>query len=444
MNLLNYLFFVRKRLLYKVIMLIFNIIIIVLAFTLLSYVFVECMYINNFKYEAIKYLNKDVNMCGTAFISLPTEPAKNIEERKKLNERWIKCLDEISNTDAIESIGVWDPGYPMCLSKSARDSEKIWENMISISKKNPHFFTKQELMEMGLSYDTCIDTVTVSPKVLALCNIKTTNGPIEIKDGNKRDCLYLGYNFKDVPIGTIFYNEEEKKEYEVAGILEKDARLLDGDILATNGYAQGKCSNFMDNAILHVDYSDPFTGFSSLNLFSVKDGYKLEDGEKVIKEISDKYGYSSYCGTYMERVNTLASKQNMMLNDLIKMAVLIFIVSIFIVLITQLLLSDLKRNELGIWLVCGLTSKNLFLIMTIENAIKYGLAAIMSYVIVYFRRSGDYYGIDTTANNRYGYIFTQGLIPSLTIASIVLAIGISFITIRIIKKQSIREQLSTK
>jgi len=201
----------------------------------------------------------------------------------------------------------------------------------------------------------------------------------------------------------------------------------------------------MDNAILLVAYSEPSTAFvSELNLFSVKDGYTLEDGEKVIKEISDKYGYTSYCGTYMARVNHIVSVENKTLDYLIKMAILIFIAALIIILVTQLLLSDLKKNELGMWLVCGLTRKNLLVIMIIENLIKYGIAAIMSYVIVYFRWSTDGVELGATANNRYGYIFTQGLIPSLIIVSIVLAIGISFITTRIIKKQSIREQISTK
>ena len=429
----NYFYYVKKRLFYKKKLLFFNVLIASLGLSILGVVFVCLLFLNNFREEAYHYISRAPSNCGVAdFSSSP------LWSNPKEMDDFLTCLEKIAETKEIESIGSWYT-TSLALSDDSDSGDSLWQQMIDISNQHDHLLDNDG---NSINYAKKIETVCMPPQVFSFCAYKWFKGDRVEMQKNKRNLLYLGYYFKDIPLGTIFYNEENGQEYEVVGILQKGSKQIYCDSIIGNwGGVQISCADSLDNMILWVPpYDSRECIYASMNLFSCAEGYEYEDGVRAIQKVAEQYNCTVPCGGYQDRINTILSDPDWMLHGLEKLSVLLIMIAFMILLVTQMLLLGLKQRELGIWLISGLSRTKVYWILFGENFIKLGAASCAAFGVVQILCKNLFKDNMVLAHELRG-ITQYGLGGSLFIISILLSAGISCFAIRTLKHRSIMEQL---
>lgn len=105
-----------------------------------------------------------------------------------------------------------------------------------------------------------------------------------------------------------------------------------------------------------------------------------------MKEIGDEWGLKVDAGTLQARLDTVFSENKKFKIRIDGIAVIICI-SVYVICITvQILGIYMKRNELGIWLANGMSRKDVFTILWLENFIKVitgvGIAVILEGILM--------------------------------------------------------------
>ena len=424
----NYFYYVRKRMFYKPSLFLFSVIVMALGLTVFGYLSMELSVLKNYEKEAYKYIRQDKDQCGVIKFSL--------DERDEV----IKVYEELVEGEEIESIGAWYFSYLSSL-KTKNSEEDIWKKMLEISNQHVHIL---ESDDSNADYSKEIDVVMMPSQAFLFNNYKLSKGSKDMVKKTEKNLIYLGYNYRDIPIGTILYDEETKKEYEVAGVLEKNTYLLDEySLLANWPGIQLSCINPIDNFFLVVPaYNSSDNIAYSLAFFSVSDQCSFQEGVKKIQDTFKKHGLGVDVGTYEARVETITSNDDWMLQSLLKISIVIISVAYMIMVVAQLLISSLKQKELGVWILSGLSRKKIWGILFGENFIKSLIAGIVSFLIQQLLLKDFLFGEENVIlmkRLRYVYLGQFGIF--LLVVCFLLAAVISLLSVYMIRNKTIKEQL---
>ena len=425
----NYFYYVRKRMFYKPSLFLLSVLVMALGLTLFGFVSMFFMFLKNYEKEAYKYIRQDKDQCGVVKFSLE-------EEREEL----IKVYEELVEGEEIESIGAWYFSYLSSL-KTKNSKEDIWKKMLEISNQHVHIL---ESTNPDADYSKEIDVVLMPSQAFLFNNYKLSKGSKDTVKKTEKNLIYLGYNYRDIPIGTILYDEETKEEYEVAGVLEKNTYLLaEYSLLCNWGGVQFSCIDPIDNFFLVVPaYNSRKNIRSSLAFFSVSDQCSFQEGVKKIQDTFKKHGLGVNVGTYEARVETVTSDTDWLLQSLLKISIVIISVAYMIMVVAQLLISSLKQKELGVWILSGLSRKKIWGILFGENFIKSLIAGIVAFLIEQ-RYLKDYVirkeNLIMMKRLQYVYLGQFGIF--LLIACFLLAAVISLLSVYMIRNETIKEQL---
>ena len=424
----NYFYYVRKRMFYKPSLFLLSVIVMALGLTVFGYLSMDLFFLKNYEKEAYKYIRQDKDQCGVIKFSL--------DEREEV----LKVYEELVEGEEIESIGSWDFS---CLSslKTKNSEEDIWKKMLEISNQHVHIL---ESANPDADYSKEIDVVLMPSQAFLFNNYKLSKGSKDAVKKTEKNLIYLGYNYRDIPIGTILYDEETKEEYEVAGVLEKNTYLLNGySLLANWGGVQLSCTNPIDNFFLVVPaYNSHENITNSLAFFSVSDQCSFQEGVKKIQDTFKKHGLGVNVGTYEARVETITSDADWIHQSLLKISIVIISVAYMIMVVAQLLISSLKQKELGVWILSGLSRKKIWGILFGENFIKSLIAGIVAFLIQQLLLKEFLFeeeNVILMKRMRYVYLGQFGIF--LLIVCFLLAAVISLLSVYMIRNKTIKEQL---
>jgi len=131
-----------------------------------------------------------------------------------------------------------------------------------------------------------IQMVVMNSELFDMEKIDLIEGEKSTENQSGRYQVFLGYNFREVPIGTVF--KDEYFECEVAGIMEKGTYVTDPHLISWNlgGLTLAYKVN-MDNMILML-MPEGSTAFSIRNIFCVNEGYTFEDAVSAMEEVGRK------------------------------------------------------------------------------------------------------------------------------------------------------------
>ncbi len=413
---------------YKPSLFLFSVIVMALGLTVFGYLSMELSFLKNYEKEAYKYIRQDKDQCGVIKFSL--------DEREEV----IKVYEELVEGEEIESIGDWYFSYLSSL-KTKNSEEDIWKKMLEISNQHVHIL---ESDDSNADYSKEIDVVMMPSQAFLFNNYKLSKGSKDTVKKTEKNLIYLGYNYRDIPIGTILYDEETKKEYEVAGVLEKNTYLLDEySLLANWPGIQLSCINPIDNFFLVVPaYNSSDNIAYSLAFFSVSDQCSFQEGVKKIQDTFKKHGLGVDVGTYEARVETITSNDDWMLQSLLKISIVIISVAYMIMVVAQLLISSLKQKELGVWILSGLSRKKIWGILFGENFIKSLIAGIVAFLIQQLLLKDFLFGEENvTLMKRMRYVYLGQFGIFLLVVCFLLAAVISLLSVYMIRNKTIKEQL---
>lgn len=214
-----------------------------------------------------------------------------------------------------------------------------------------------------------VQEVQMNRELFEMENIRLQTG--KLPDAWDADtCLvYLGYNFREIPVGTVFAQQESQAKYRVAGIMEQGSRITDPKVLEYDCGGLTLSYNVkLDNMILLLLPEKEL--YTVRNLFAAADGYTCEEAADALRKLGREMGVEIQAGTLTARLDTVFEK-NDIIRGRINGAVSISSVLLFMLCVTiQLLNTYTKRKELGVWLANGISRREMLGILWLENFIK--------------------------------------------------------------------------
>lgn len=414
----NYLFYIRKRILSKKWMQLFNIVVSSMALTLLCAAVAVPQILHHGENRIKKSLAGDISkhgvFCNVDYLDL---------------ENAMDFISDIYNAPEIDGIGTWTYGGSVYL-KSVGEGTDYWNEILEIQNNHVREFDEDP------GY---VQIVYMPGQAFRINDLELFRGSADQVGHNDGYLLYLGYHFKDIPVGTVFTNERRGSQYSVEGILGKNTSIVDAKALLMNGGGLTlSCSVAMDNMVLIIPPSGE--RYLSADLFfKCSDEYTYEEASQKIKSIGQQYGIQAETGKLQDRVDTVLSAADWLLNAVAKLSVLLSFSAVIILLTTQLLTILSRKDELGVWLISGMGRKKIFRILFAENLIKMLLSSSVSFgiVILFLKMVRAMAGVSGAVVYELRYIIWVFVPVFLLLCAILITVFCSAITIAYIKKKSI-------
>lgn len=413
---MNYLFYIRKRINGHKWMTLLNIAVSSLALSLLVLAITIPQILNHCEYMINTTLSKDISKYGVIRNGGDAIANENVSD----------YIFDIYNSPEIEGVGTWD--YAGFGDLTTQGTEVDYWQEIQKIHANHHLEFNENPEEIPFVY--------MLSQAYPINDLKLYCGSDEQVGTNDGWLLFLGYNFRNIPIGTIFTNDYGTS-YTVEGIFRKNTKVVDEMAILWNlGGLKYSCSVTMDNMVMVIPpYS--YNYHSESYFFMCADGYSYDQAVKRINEVSEKYHIQTEVGTLADRVDTVLSDFQWMLDSIIKISGLLIFSSFIISLTTQLLTILSRKEELGVWIISGIEKKKIFKILMIENMFKMLISCFVARVIILiFEKIGNLTG---SVAYELRYILWGNVPILLLLSGILLAISSSLITIAYVEKKSIPE-----
>ncbi len=416
----NYLFYIKKRLLCKRWMLLLNIGVSSLALALLCAAVTIPQILLHGENTIRQSLAEDMSKYGVV---------RN--GREIISENISDYISDIYNAPEIDAVGTWTYGSFAPLT-TVDDKTDYWNEILKIQNSHVREFDEDP---------NYVQIVYMASQAFRINNLKLYRGNADKIGTNDGYMLYLGYNFRDIPVGTVFVNEANGISYVVEGILQKNTSIVDEQALLWNiGGLKLSCSVSMDNMVLVIaPYSDNY--FSADFFFKCSDEFTYEEAANKIKNISEKYGIRAETGRLQDRVDTVLSEVDWLLNTIAKLSGLLVFSSFIMLLTAQLLTILFRKDEFGVWLIFGIDRKKIFRILLGENLIKMLLSSIISFgiVLLFEKMASASVNISSSVTYELRYIL-WGILPVfLLLCAVLSALLCSAIPIAYVKGKSIPE-----
>lgn len=256
--------------------------------------------------------------------------------------------------------------------------------------------------------------------LLNLCNTTLLDGAI-IEDTSDYDDnwngLYLGYEYKEIPIGTKYeyvLSDGTVETFEVLGIFDKSSRWVNDKIFSPSSMAATKLYMDLDYAVIMItDKTMPsYTGiFSSDNYMKAKE---------ALTNLADKYGLSLQVSNFEKQLEEGTRQSGTFQNLLIRIFLLLAMSVIVCECSFQIVSIWRNSYQYGILVSLGSKMKDIISIVIVGEVIKYLisflLSALLSFVFIkyYFTIAGDEMGI--LSDLMWHYVFPRAFVAGMMIS----------------------------
>lgn len=288
------------------------------------------------------------------------------------NESIGEYISEIMESEEIEAVGTWDRagfGY----MKTVGDVD-YWTEIQRVHAKHHLEFDEGE---------EDIPFIFMLRNAFSINKINLYAGGKPTEETSDEWLLYLGYNYRTIPLNTLFSNEDNGMTYRVMGIMDKNTSVVDEQAVLWNlGGLKYSCTICLDNMVMVIPPKD-YNYHSENYFFRCAEGYSFEDAEKRINCSADRYGIQTEIGQLDTRVRVVLTDIKWLQSQISQIAVFLFGVAIIITITMQILVTLKRKRELGVWLLTGLSKRRIFGILLAENLLKTGMGIIPALVIIY-------------------------------------------------------------
>lgn len=333
-------------------------------------------------------------------------------------DAWESFMAEVNQAEEIYAAGE----YMMEMGVSLAGAEEL----VNLQTEND-----VTIHDSGIPAD-CLVGFGTNTEGVGLYNFKFQKGGYQ-KHEKGITYLYLGADLSAIDVGTTYTDGDET--YVVAGILKRGTGIVDPQILSRpSDVLELDYAVCMDNMVL-MDYDGMSHNWA---IFSVNDGYSVEEGMDVIREIAMKYGMeiegASCAGLlHMREVNNeqiVASTRN----------VLIWLVVVIFIIMLCIQVSDAIEHagDFGIMYANGSSVRDISLIVFMENVrrvlVSFVLWAVIAFlmskttIIPYYRRV---YGI---ADGVVMDILVSYILPVVAVFAIAYVCIMSVIPVILVKR----------
>lgn len=420
MSIQNYWYLIKKRLFHNRVLLWMNLFLSIASLSLLAFSIGIPQVLAHGRRSIQKSLEKDMKYYGVMSNSSDTYQ----------NEHLTDYLAALYAAEEIDSVGMWH--YTGISGLKTKDGEEdLWSELLRIHNSNRKAFDDEQggyVQAAAMSYQAL--------NFHKFKMYKEASGQEYSKDAVR---IYLGYDFRSIPVGTVFYSGEGENyhEYVVAGIFEKGTTMLDWRALLMNSNSLTLSYTIPLDNMMVAQIREQDNGYMSLdNFFSCAEGYSYEEAVTRIKEISKEFGIVAETESLPHRVNSIMGITDWLLTAVRKIAMLISFAALVILLSAQLLTLLRRKNELGIWVTCGISKKQVLKIIFLENLIKLLIAAVVTMVISFgFWKMMKF---DSSVYYDLRFVIYVNVNIMILLIALVMTFIVSWIPMRMIEKRSLQ------
>lgn len=286
---------------------------------------------------------------------------------KEYNDNCEEFVGKLKNIEGIEAVG--EVSLTENNNKELRELRSIQKNHIpdELVFEDGSLQTNNGLIIMHFNYEAW----EIHNLKLSKGSYATSDESGEIPTVN----IYLGNAYKDIPIGTeyVMGREPHIYKYKVMGILEKGAKCTT-DNLTYEGFDNPKTIN-LDYLVIAVHSS----GIQSENLFTITDKADMQEVINRIYELAKEYDIGVTVGS-LEGLFEEDKKSYGKISDLLlELMLVVVLVSATIQACVQITDIIGRFRMYGILYSNGATKTDIYLIVIIENVVRYILACIIFY-----------------------------------------------------------------
>lgn len=286
-----------------------------------------------------------------------------------------------------------------------------------------------------------IETHVITEGFWDIANIKLSSGkePSEYEFNDNTVLLYLSEEYKDiVNIGEHYYAIHKTGivvyDYIIAGFIAEDSKIIAqgtgirADELLNSGYYQ------LDYAIIEV-FDAHLSG-----AYVCFDDDNYEEVQAKIENIGNRY--NTQIDIYsLKSVIRHANDSNAEISGIILEIGVLFAVVLSVFLITvQMGRVIMKSGDYGVWLVNGMTLKDVRIVILCQNIISFMAPLIISLVASYCWVMHEYGEIVDTGK-MITDIYIKSVVPKIVLISIVLIAVVTSVPWIILRKKTASEIL---
>ncbi|MBR4344966.1 MAG: ABC transporter permease [Lachnospiraceae bacterium] len=369
----NHLFFIRKRIHTGLKISILGMIISILGFSLLI-VEISIPRVITRAYRDLDSL-LPFGLDGAAYIYAASELKGDTAEWDGFSE----CIKELCSVEGIMSAGV----VSRCFLDLNLEYEGVSyrDRMLEIRHSGMNnYMSKEDVSafpeEVNSMYRDMIESnlecVKMDKYSAGFSDFRLYKGEDNLENYFDRgECvLYLGYNYRDIPIGAGMNVQTVRGDtvyFRVAGILEKGSEMIDPDTI--NQYAIDTCYSInLDNMVILIDKDCRVSTPGWLILYD--DSISFERLSTVCKDIGKRNSVILKLSSLKGKVEEQLSDFDILLAIIDLVYPIAFFVSLMMILTVQLLTAIIRNDEIGVWLSNGMIRFDIFKILLLENLMK--------------------------------------------------------------------------
>ena len=289
--------------------------------------------------------------------------------------------------------------------------------------------------------DNKISAMYVTYEALGMLNISLEDGKeFEKPENEDIQYMYLGYNQKDIPVGTeltwtiMDWDDNIKKAITkdikiiVKGYIKKGCKVVNDRILYRNEMLTDNYYE-MDNLPLIVFNDDYLITPADLELtFNISNKADKKEVMENINKIAEKNGLTFMYTNFKDAFSSRERTKMKIYSYIIQLAVVIVVTVVILQISMQSISVITNSGKYGIMYANGITKKDLRKIIILQSVIKYLVAFLLTVTLTYigykvvdcilFEDAKDY------ALNYFLYCIKHFvLFQTLIISVVVMAIG---------------------
>ena len=203
-------------------------------------------------------------------------------------------------------------------------------------------------------------------------------------DPNTDYLLYLGWEYRDVPLGTVWYAQDGSKVI-VAGHLKKNSKLFDISSILGIGASDSYKMELDGTGIIIY----PITIYSGVGyyMYTVEEGYNREEVMKSVEELFASYGWEVHQYTLSNYEDVIFSQLSEIRERIGKQIPAFVLISVLAFLILQLLIVIKTTSKYGIYQLTGFREITIMGINLIEHSMQLIPAFLLAVLLICFMLS---------------------------------------------------------
>lgn len=351
MKLRNIIKFSSDRTVHRLSIYILTILLCFVMFLLLLASWFSWRYIRYERYLCNQSLNGGIEQCGM-FV---------LESDNAFDPNYLDIISELEGLVGFTSCDVYQ--YPV-------DEIRFFgEQQI---KLDPDYYENSGFVPWFLMNESGVD----------VCHFNLQEGkkPEDWNLKNDEILIYLGGNFENVTVGERYKSKREACTYVVGGVFEKGTNWIYDDVYRFETIQDSHYVQCLDNMVVCLV---PYC-ISGRNTYCVEKGYQIEDVEKELLEISEKYNITIRLARLEDVMEENEYQFSIILNLIRLLTFIIIIASLFVLERTQYTEIINDTEYFGILYANGATSRDLTAILFFENLLKLALSFVLAVIFGYF------------------------------------------------------------